>query len=109
MGKIAKTASEMLAQIEKECFKGVNLKKACGLKGEERRTFRLVQTERMLTTKHGGVVLGMWLSDMFWTADESRNLLCLAYFTKLQNKEFFILTSLTHYMGFQPFNHRGSR
>ena len=34
MGKIAKTASEILAQIEKECFKGVNLKKACGLKGE---------------------------------------------------------------------------
>lgn len=71
MGKLVKTASEILAQIEKECFKGVNLKKACGLKGEERRTFRLAQVNRLLVKPE----YAMWLSDSFWTAEEGRNVM----------------------------------
>ena len=71
MGKTVKTASEILAQIEKECFKGVNLKKACGLKDEERRTFRLAQVNRLLVKPE----YAMWLSDSFWTADEGRNVM----------------------------------
>ena len=62
----------MLAQIENDFFKGVDLTKACLLKGEERRLFRLAQVERLLANLHGSVPLAMWLSDMFWTADEGR-------------------------------------
>ena len=67
-----KTAREMLAQIEKDFFKGAGLDKASQLKGDERRVFKLSQVERLLTEKHGMSPLAMWLSDMFWTADEGR-------------------------------------
>lgn len=70
-----KTASELLAQIKKACFKGVNLAKASVLKGEERRTFVLSQVDRLLATKRGFASLAMWLSDWFWTADEGRYLM----------------------------------
>ena len=69
-----KTAREMLAQIEEDFFKGIDLAGACLLEGEERRAFRLAQVERLLTEKHGASPLAMWLSDMFWTADEGRKL-----------------------------------
>ena len=36
-----KTAREMLAQIEEDFFKGIDLAGACLLEGEERRAFRL--------------------------------------------------------------------
>lgn len=62
----------MLAQIENDFFKGVNLAEAGLLEGDERRAFRLAQVERLLTEKHRSVELAMWLSDMFWTADEGR-------------------------------------
>lgn len=64
----------MLAQIEKDFFKGVGLAEASLLKGDERRAFRLSQVERLLTVKHGSSPLAMYLSDMFWTADEGRKL-----------------------------------
>ena len=67
-----KTASELLAQIKKACFKGVNLAKASVLEGEERRTFVLSQVERLLTPKKGYELPALWLSDEFWTADEGR-------------------------------------
>lgn len=67
-----KTATEMLAQIEKDFFKGVDLAKASLLKGDERRVFKLAQVERLLTEQKGSSPLAMWLSDMFWTADEGR-------------------------------------
>ena len=69
-----KTAKEMLAQIEKDFFKGAGLDKASRLKGEGRRAFRLSQVERLLTVKHGSSLLAIYLSDMFWTADEGRRL-----------------------------------
>ena len=67
-----KTARELLAQIENDFFKGVNLDEASQLDGDERRAFRLSQVERLLTDMHGSSPLAMWLSDMFWTADEGR-------------------------------------
>ena len=69
------TASGMLAQIKKDFFKGVNLSAASKLEGDARRTFRLLQVERLLTDKMGNDPLAMWLSDMFWTADEGRQLM----------------------------------
>ena len=62
----------MLAQIEKDFFKGTDLAKACKLEGEERRTFVLSQIERLLTEEYDSAPLAMWLSDQFWTADEGR-------------------------------------
>ena len=70
--KHTKTAREMLAQIENDFFKGARLAKAILLKGDERRVFKLAQVERLLTEQHGSSPLAMWLSDMFWTADEGR-------------------------------------
>ena len=67
-----RTASEMLAQIENDFFRKTNLAEASRLAGDERRTFVLAQVERLLTEKHGSIPLAMWLSDMFWTADEGR-------------------------------------
>ena len=67
-----KTAREMLTQIEKDFFKGAGLAKACKLEGDERKAYRLAQVERLLITVHGATTLAMWLSDMFWTADEGR-------------------------------------
>lgn len=64
----------MLAYIERNLFKGIDLAAASRLEGEERRAFRLAQVERLLTEKHGMVALAVYLSDMFWTADEGRNL-----------------------------------
>ena len=69
-----KTAREMLAQIEEDFFKGVNLSEVSNLEGDERRNFRLSQLERLLTEKHGSSPLAIRLSDMFWTADEGRKL-----------------------------------
>lgn len=67
-----KTAREVLAWIEKNFFKKVKLAAASSLKGEERREFVLSQVDRLLKEKHGNVVLAMYLSDEFWTADEGR-------------------------------------
>ena len=69
-----KTAKDLLAQIEEDFFKGVNLSEVSNLEGDERRNFRLSQLERLLTEKHGSSPLAIWLSDMFWTADEGRKL-----------------------------------
>lgn len=44
-----KTAREMLAQIEKDFFKGAGLDNASLLKGEERRAYRLAQVDRLLS------------------------------------------------------------
>lgn len=73
--KHTKTASELLAQIEHDFFSGAGLAEASLLRGEERRAYRLVQVERLLTVKHGYSPLAMYLSDMFWTADEGRKLI----------------------------------
>ena len=70
--KQTKTARELLAHIEKNFFSGVGLDKASLLKGKERRTYRLSQVERLLTEQNGGVPMAMWLSDVFWTADNGR-------------------------------------
>ena len=70
--KQIKSASERLARIEKDFFKGVGLAEASRLEGEERRAFRLAQVERLLTENDGASPLAMWLSDQFWTADEGR-------------------------------------
>ena len=70
--KQIKTARERLAKIEKDFFKGADLAAAGLLEGEERRAYRLSQVERLLTERYGSVPLAMWLSDMFWTADEGR-------------------------------------
>ena len=67
-----KTASQELAYIERTFFKGAGLDKASRLKGDERRAYRLVQVDRLLTVKHGSSPLAMYLSDMFWTANEGR-------------------------------------
>ena len=67
-----KTARELLAQIEKICFKGAGLAKASLLEGEERKTYVLSQVERLLSTKYNSSSLGMFLSGMFWTDDEGR-------------------------------------
>lgn len=69
-----RTARQILALIERKYFRGAGLDKASRLDGDERRAYRLVQVERLLTQKHGSVELAMWLSDMFWTGDEGRNL-----------------------------------
>ena len=70
--KQIKSASERLARIEKDYFKGVGLAEASRLEGDERRAFRLAQVERLLTENDGASPLAMWLSDQFWTADEGR-------------------------------------
>ena len=62
----------MLAQIENDFFSGADLATASLLKDDERRAFKLAQVERLLTEKHGMVTLAVFLSDMFWTADEGR-------------------------------------
>ena len=67
-----KTARERLAYIEKKFFKGAGLSKACLLEGEERRAYVLSQVERLLSTKYNNSLLGMYLSDSFWTADDGR-------------------------------------
>ncbi len=64
----------MLGEIEADFFRGVDLAGANLLEGDERRNFRLLQVERLLTEEHGSLPLAMWLSDMFWTADEGRKL-----------------------------------
>ena len=69
-----KTAREMLAYIERKFFKGAGLASASLLKGDERRAFRLSQVDRLLTERHGSLPLAIYLSDMFWTADEGRRL-----------------------------------
>jgi len=70
--KQIKTARERLAKIEKDFFRGADLAAAGLLEGDKRRAFRLSQVERLLTERYGSVPLAMWLSDMFWTADEGR-------------------------------------
>ena len=67
-----KTAREMLAYIEKRFFKESGLDKASQLKGEKRRAYKLSQVERLLTEEYNLSPLAMYLSDMFWTADEGR-------------------------------------
>ena len=59
--------------IERKYFREAGLDKASRLEGDERRTFRLAQVERLLTQEIGSEMLGMYLSDEFWTADEGRN------------------------------------
>ena len=66
------TASELLAKIENDFFKDVDLATGSVLEGDERRAFRLAQVERLLTENDGASPLAMWLSDQFWTADEGR-------------------------------------
>lgn len=65
-----KTASEMLAQIENDFFRITNIAEASLLGGDERRAFILPQVERLLTETNGSEPLALYLSDMFWTADE---------------------------------------
>ena len=72
--KQIKTAKEMLARIEDDFFRGVDLTGASLLEGDERKNFKLLHVERLLTEEHGSLPLAMWLSDMFWTADEGRKL-----------------------------------
>ncbi len=67
-----KTVSELLAWTERTFFKDAGLLAGSLLEGEQRRNFKLLQVERLLTEKHGSSPLAMWLSDMFWTADEGR-------------------------------------
>lgn len=67
-----KTVSELLAWTEKTFFKDAGLLAGSLLEGEQRRNFKLLQVERLLTEKHGSSPLAMWLSDMFWTAGEGR-------------------------------------
>lgn len=66
------TASQLLAQIERKYFRGAGLAKASLLEGEERRTYRLTQVERLLTAGNRYTPWTMYLSDEFWTADEGR-------------------------------------
>ena len=70
----ARTARQELAYIERRLFKGAGLAKACKLEGEERRAYRLAQVERLLTEKNRSIPMGVYLSDMFWTAAEGRQL-----------------------------------
>lgn len=67
-----RTASELLAQIKNDSFRGTNLAEASRLGGDERRVFILSQVERLLTETNGSEPLALYLSDMFWTADEGR-------------------------------------
>lgn len=66
------TASQLLAQIERKYFRGAGLAKASLLEGEERRTYRLTQVERLLTAGNRYTPWAIYLSDEFWTADEGR-------------------------------------
>ena len=75
MKQTKKIASELLAQIERDFFEGAGLAKASLLKGDERRTYKLVQVERLLTEKFNCASLAICLSDKFWTADEGRTLI----------------------------------
>lgn len=68
----ARTAREVLAQIENRFFPGVSLTEAARLEGEERREFVLSQVDRMLKELQSGLPIAMSLSDKFWTADEGR-------------------------------------
>ena len=43
-----RTARQELAYIERRLFKGAGLDKASRLKGEERRTYKLAQVDRLL-------------------------------------------------------------
>ncbi len=65
------TASQLLAQTERDFFSGAGLAEACLLKGDERRAYRLAQVERLLNS----LPAAMYLSDVFWTADEGRQLI----------------------------------
>lgn len=65
-----RTARQELAYIERTFFKGAGLDKASRLKGDERRAYRLTQVDRLLTERRGA--MAVYLSDMFWTADEGR-------------------------------------
>ena len=67
-----RTARQELAYIERRLFKGACLGKASRLKGEERRNYRLAQVNRLLAEKNGHTPMAVYLSDMFWTADEGR-------------------------------------
>ena len=67
-----KTARQELAYIERKLFKGAGLAKAVQLKGEERRDYRLAQVNRLLADVRRGTPLAVYLSDMFWTAEEGR-------------------------------------
>lgn len=69
------TAGEILAQIEKNFFKGAGLSKACKLSGEDRKSYVLAQVERLLATMYGSSPLAVHLSDQFWTADEGRKIM----------------------------------
>ena len=67
------TAREMLAEIEKKFFNGgADLVAASLTAGDGRRAFVLSQVERLLTEMYGFSPFAMWLSDVFWTADEGR-------------------------------------
>ena len=68
-----KSASEVLALIERKYFRGAGLDKASRTEGDERRAYRLEQVERLLTKENAGALWAMYLSDEFWTADEGRN------------------------------------
>ena len=70
-----KSASELLALIERKYFRGAGLAKASRLEGEERRAYRLAQVERLLTKGSKYTPWAMSLSDDFWTADEGRKLI----------------------------------
>jgi hypothetical protein len=67
-----RTASQELAYIERTFFKGAGLANASLLEGDERRAYRLTQVERLLTERRGASAMAVYLSDMFWTADEGR-------------------------------------
>jgi hypothetical protein len=67
-----RTARQELAYIERRLFKGAGLAKACKLEGEERRAYRLAQVDRLLAEKNRSIPMGVYLSDMFWTAAEGR-------------------------------------
>ena len=69
------TASELLAQIENDFFRGTNLAEASQLEGDERSAFILSQVERLLTKTNGSEPVGIWLSDMFWSDEFQKMLL----------------------------------
>ena len=73
--KQKRTARELLAQIENDYFRGAGLAEASMTEGDARRAFRLMQVERLLTTGDKHTPWAMYLSDMFWTADEGRILI----------------------------------
>lgn len=68
-----RSARQELAYIQKIFFRGAGLDKAAGwLQGDERRAYILAQVDRLLSMKHGPLPLAMYLSDIFWTAEEGR-------------------------------------